>query len=120
MGTPEFAVPFLDGLLDGGHQVLAAVTQPDRPRGRGMRVEPPPVKVRAEARGIPVMQPADTRDPNFLEAMRRLAPEAIVVVAYGRIVPRELLALPLYGCINVHPSLLPRHRGAPPIAAATL
>jgi len=120
MGTPEFAVPFLDGLLDAGHDVVAAVTQPDRPRGRGMRLEPPPVKVRAEARGVPVLQPASTRDPDFLAAMRRLAPEVIVVVAYGRIVPRELLELPRYGCINVHPSLLPRHRGASPIPAAIL
>lgn len=120
MGTPDFAVPFFDGLLDAGHEVLAAVTQPDRPRGRGMRVEPPPVKVRAEARGIPVLQPHNTRDPEFLAAMRRLEPEAIVVVAYGRIVPRELLELPRYGCINVHPSLLPRHRGASPIPAAIL
>lgn len=120
MGTPEFAVPFLDGLLDAGHDVLAAVTQPDRPRGRGMRVEPPPVKVRAQARGVPVLQPASTRDPQFLDAMARLAPEAIVVVAYGRVVPRELLELPPYGCINVHPSLLPRHRGASPIPAAIL
>src|SRR5690606_38587140 len=112
--------PFLEALAASRHQVAAVATQPDRPRGRGMRLQPTPVKRWAEARGLPVLQPERARDPRFLEAVASYRPDAIVLVAYGQIIPRELLELPPRGCINVHPSLLPRHRGASPVQAAIL
>jgi methionyl-tRNA formyltransferase len=115
MGSPEFAVPTLELLL-ARHQVVAVVTQPDRPRGRGRSVLPPPVKEVAVRAGVPVLQPARVKgNAALLEELRALAPEVAVVVAYGRILPPELLALPPRGCINVHASLLPRYRGAAPI-----
>lgn len=120
MGTPAFAVPFLESLYTSEHRVVAVVTQPDRPRGRGMRPQPSPVKAWAQGRGLPVLQPQRVRDPAFLEELDRYQPEVIVLVAYGQLIPRELLELPPRGCINVHPSLLPRHRGATPIQAAIL
>lgn len=120
MGTPEFAVPFLEALARSRHTVLAVVTRPDRPRGRGHRVTPSPVKEAALRLGLPVLQPQKASDPGFLDTMAQLAPDVIVLVAYGQLIPPRLLQLPPRGCINVHPSLLPRHRGASPIQAALL
>jgi methionyl-tRNA formyltransferase len=120
MGTPQFAVPILEGLL-AEHEVLAVVTQPDRPAGRGRTLRPPPVKELAMTRGLPVFQPTGLRgDPSLLEPLRDLAPQAIVVAAFGMLLPPEVLAIPAKGCLNVHASLLPRHRGAAPIPAAIL
>jgi methionyl-tRNA formyltransferase len=119
-GTPDFAVTSLDGLIDSSHEVIAVVTQPDRPRGRGHRVSASPVKARAEAAGAPVLQPDRLRDDAFLDTIRTLAPDLGVVAAYGRLLPEVLLALPRLGMINVHASLLPRHRGAAPIQRAIL
>lgn len=115
MGTPEFACPTLQKLLDRGEDVIAVVTQPDRPKGRGQQTLPPPVKVLAEKHGIPVMQPLKVRVPEVVESIRELAPDLIVVVAFGQILPKSLLDIPRYGCINVHASLLPRWRGAAPL-----
>jgi methionyl-tRNA formyltransferase len=113
-GNPEFALPSLEALLAGPHEVAAAVTSPDKPQGRGRRLQAMPVKMRAQAAGVSVLQPESLSDADFLERLRHLAPDALVVVAF-RILPRELLALPRRGCFNVHPSLLPRGRGAAPI-----
>lgn len=115
MGTPEFACPTLQRLIDRGETVVAAVTQPDRPRGRGQKEEPPPVKVLAQRHGIPVFQPVKVRTPDSVEHIRELAPDLIVVVAFGQILPQGLLDIPPRGCINVHSSLLPRYRGAAPL-----
>jgi methionyl-tRNA formyltransferase len=115
MGTPEFAAVSLQKLIDRGEKVVAAITQPDRPKGRGQRLLSPPVKLLAEAHGIPVLQPAKVRAPEFIDAMRELSPDLIVVVAFGQILPKALLEIPRHGCINVHASLLPSYRGAAPI-----
>ena len=115
MGTPGFAVPCLARLLDDGHEVAGVFTQPDKPRGRGYKLMPPPVKELALERGLPVYQPAKMRDGEALSILRELSPELVVVVAYGKILPKEILELPKYGCVNVHGSLLPRWRGAAPI-----
>lgn len=115
MGTPAFAVPSLEALLDAGHEIAAVITQPDRPRGRGMRLAPPPVKEKALRYGLPVWQPQRVREAAFIAALARLQPEGIVVVAFGQILPRDILVLPPAGCINLHASLLPRYRGAAPI-----
>lgn len=115
MGTPQMAVPALLALLEAGHDVVAAVTQPDRPKGRGGKLAAPPVKQSAEARGIPVLQPEKVRDPAFIEAFAALAPDVAVVIAFGQILPRALLDIPKFGCINIHASLLPKYRGAAPI-----
>jgi methionyl-tRNA formyltransferase len=120
MGTPPFARTILDALLARSDPVVAVVCQPDRPRGRGLAIEPPAVKELAVRRGLPVLQPERIRDPGFLAALRDLQPDLIVVAAYGRILPRSVLDLPPRGCINVHASVLPRHRGAAPIAHAIL
>ncbi len=120
MGTPEFAVPCLDTLLNQGHQVLGVVTQPDRPKGRGRQFACSPVKQAALAAGLPVLQPAKVREPRFLEQLRGLAPELIIVVAFGQVLPGEILDLPPLGCINVHASLLPKYRGAAPIHWAVI
>jgi methionyl-tRNA formyltransferase len=119
-GTPEFAVPSLQALLDRGEDVAAVVCQPDRPAGRGQKLVPPPVKVLAEKHGVAVLQPEKLRTPEVLAALRALAPELIVVAAYGKILAADVLHLPPRGCINVHASLLPRHRGAAPIQWAIL
>lgn len=119
LGTPGFAIPSLEALLRT-HDVVAVVTQPDRPSGRGRRLTPPPVAAFARARGIPVLQPARLRAPEVVEQLRALRPDVIVTVAYGRIIPKEILDLPPLGPINLHPSLLPKYRGASPIAAAIL
>jgi methionyl-tRNA formyltransferase len=119
-GTPEFAVRSLEALVDSAHPVVGVVTQPDRPRGRGQRVSASPVKASAEAAGIPVWQPDRLRDEAFLDVVRTLAPDLGVVAAYGKLLPETLLAIPRLGMVNVHASLLPRHRGAAPIQRAIL
>ena len=120
MGTPDFAVPSLEALVAAGHTVCGVFTQPDKPKNRGMKLQPPPVKVCAQAHGIPVYQPVKLRDGSALALIRELAPELIVVAAYGRILPDDILAAPEKGCINVHSSLLPKYRGAAPINWAIL
>ncbi len=120
MGTPEFAVPCLARLLEDGHTVPLVVTQADKPKGRGHRLTPPPVKAFALEHGLPVYQPQSMKAPETLERLREAAPELIVVVAYGKILPPAVLELPPHGCINVHASLLPRYRGAAPIQWAVL
>ncbi len=120
MGTPDFSVPALQGLIDGPDQVVAVVTQPDRPKGRGKKLTPPPVKVLAESADIPVLQPTKIKTDEFAGKLRAFQPDLIIVVAYGRILPPSILDLPPYGCMNIHGSLLPRHRGAAPIQWAVL
>jgi methionyl-tRNA formyltransferase len=115
MGTPEFACPTLQCLIDRGENVIAVVTQPDRPKGRGQKPEAPPVKILAERHGIPVFQPVKVRTPDAVDYIRELAPDLVVVVAFGQILPQRLLDIPRFGCINVHASLLPRYRGAAPL-----
>ena len=115
MGTPDFAVPCLQRLLEDGHEVPAVFTQPDKPVGRHAVLTPPPVKQLALSRGIPVYQPTKMRDGTVAALLRELAPDCLVVVAYGRILPQEILDVPPRGCVNIHGSLLPRYRGAAPI-----
>lgn len=120
MGTPDFAVPSLEALVAAGHRVVGVFSQPDKPKNRGMKLLPTPVKVCAQAHAIPVFQPAKLRDGTALETIRQLAPDLIVVAAYGRILPQEILDYPRLGCINVHSSLLPKYRGSAPIHWAIL
>ena len=120
MGTPDYAVPSLRALHDSGHEVLAVVTQPDRPKGRGRKLTPPPVKNTAMQYGYPVLQPERVRNHTFNEQMTRLAPDLFIVVAFGQILPQRLLDIPGTGSINVHASLLPRYRGAAPIQWAII
>lgn len=116
MGTPDFAVPALDALQQNDHQILCVVTQPDKARDRGKKLHFPPVKERAVELGIPVLQPEKIKgNEEFLQQIKSMAPEAIIVAAYGKILPLELLQIPQYGCINIHASLLPKYRGAAPI-----
>ncbi len=115
MGTPAFACPTLETLLGRGDQVLAVFTQPDRPKGRGQKLMPPPVKELALRFGLPVYQPPKVREPAVIDQIRAINPDLIVVVAFGQILPQVLLDIPRYGCINVHASLLPRYRGAAPL-----
>ena len=115
MGTPDFAVPCLKRLVDDGNEVVGVFTQPDKPKGRGYTLTPPPVKVFAEENGIPVFQPKSMRDGEALEILKRLNPELNVVTAYGKILPPEILYLPKFCSINIHASLLPKYRGAAPI-----
>ncbi len=115
MGTPDFAVPCLKSLLDAGHDICAVFTQPDKPKGRGYTLTPPPVKELAVLHDIKVFQPATLRTAEAAETVRGLNPDIIVVVAYGKILPKEILDIPKFGCINVHGSLLPKYRGAAPI-----
>jgi methionyl-tRNA formyltransferase len=119
-GTPGWAVPSLDALLGAGIEVRAVVTNPDRPAGRGMDVQAPPVKRRAEASGVEVLQPVRARDPWLAGRLTELAPDVVVVVAYGKILPAALLAIPRHGFVNVHFSLLPRYRGAAPVQRALM
>ena len=119
-GTPDFAVPCLEALIRAGHEIAAVVTQPDKPAGRGGKTAEPPVKKLAREHGLAVLQPASVRKPPFAPELAKLAPEIAVVVAYGKILPPELLAVPRRGCVNVHGSLLPRWRGAAPIQWAVL
>ncbi len=115
MGTPAFACPTLQTLLDRGENVAAVFTQPDRPKGRGQKLQAPPVKELALRHGIPVHQPLKVRAPEVIEQIRALQPDLIVVVAFGQILPKALLDIPVHGCVNVHASLLPRYRGAAPL-----
>ncbi|MDD5832471.1 MAG: methionyl-tRNA formyltransferase [Clostridiales bacterium] len=120
MGTPDFAAANLKAISDAGHTILAAVSQPDKPVGRHSDLKPTPVKLTAQALGIPVLQPSRADDPEFLDRIRELDPELIVVTAYGKLLKPELLSIPKHGCINVHASILPRWRGAAPINWAVI
>ncbi len=115
MGTPDFSVPTLKAIIEAGHEVVGVVTQPDKPKGRGKQMQKTPVKAFAEENGLSVYQPEKVKDPAFLELAASLAPDVMVVVAFGQILPKAILELPKYGCINVHASLLPKLRGAGPI-----
>lgn len=115
MGTPDFAVPSLKALIDSEYDVVGVVCQPDRPKGRGKKMSSPPVKVLAEEHSIPVLQPEKIRTEEFFEKLKSFKPDLICVTAYGRIIPKNILELPKYGCLNVHASLLPKYRGAAPI-----
>lgn len=117
-GTPEFAARHLDALLTSGHDIVAVYTQPDRPSGRGKKLQASPVKRIAESAGVPVMQPGSLRDPQTQRSLAELQPDVLVVVAYGLILPQAVLDIPVRGCLNVHASLLPRWRGAAPIQRA--
>ena len=121
MGTPRFVVPVLEGLAGmPGVEIVGVVTPPDRPAGRGRQPEPPPVKSSALERGIPVLQPASLRPEQAQSELAALTPGVIVVAAYGKLLPPAVLALPPHGCLNLHPSLLPRHRGPTPVPTAIL
>ncbi len=115
MGTPEFAVPCLQKLIDCGHEITGVFTQPDKPQGRKMILTPPPVKALALENGLTVYQPLKMKDGTALEMLKETNPELVIVVAYGKILPKEILEFPKYGCINIHASLLPKLRGAAPI-----
>ncbi len=119
-GTPGFAVPALQALIDSHHDVVALVSQPDRPKGRGQKLQPTPTKVAAEAARVPVLQPSKVKDPDFHSALAGFAPDLGVVAAYGRIIPDAVLAIPRFGMINIHASLLPKYRGAAPIHRAVI
>jgi methionyl-tRNA formyltransferase len=120
LGTPAFAVPTLERLLESSHSVVGVVTQPDRPRGRGQKSTDAPVKATAKAAGVPVLQPARLRDPAFMNELASLEADIGVVAAYGKILPEAVLAEPRLGMVNVHASLLPRHRGAAPVHRAIM
>ena len=120
MGTSEFSVPSLQALIMRNFDIISVVTQPDRPSGRGKKLMPPPVKVTAARHNLRVYQPERVRKPDFIRTLKELQPDAIVVVAFGQIIPKALLDLPPFGCINVHPSLLPKYRGAAPIQWALI
>lgn len=120
MGTPEFSVPSLEALIGSAYDVVAVYTQPDREAGRGRQLSSTPVKELALARGLEVVQPETLKDRDVVEHLARFKPDMMVVAAYGRIITSEILALPEFGCLNVHPSLLPRYRGSSPIASAIL
>ena len=119
-GTPRFAVPTLSALLDSRHQVVGVVTQPDRPRGRGQKITAAPVKALAVERGLPVLQPPTLRDNAITADLQTWQPDVGVVAAYGQLIPKALLAVPRFGMINVHPSLLPKYRGAAPVHRAVI
>ncbi len=124
MGTPDFSVPCLKALAENGYDIKGVFTQPDKPKGRGYKMIPPPVKVCAEEYNIPVYQPVSLRKgedaEKSMEILRDISPDVIIVVAYGQILPKEILELPKYGCINIHASLLPQYRGAAPIQRCIL
>ena len=120
MGTPDFAAASLEKLIEAGYEIPGVFTQPDRPRGRGMALSACPVKELALAHGLPVFQPESLRSPEALENLRSLRPDVIAVVAYGKLLPKEILELPPLGCVNVHGSLLPKYRGCAPIQWAVL
>ena len=120
MGTPDFAVNPLHALAEAGYEVAGVVTQPDKPKGRGKTMLPTPVKEEALKHGFPVYQPVKVRDPEFLQVLEKLEPDIIVVAAFGQIIPKSILELPKYGCINIHASLLPKYRGAAPIQQAVI
>lgn len=120
MGTPDFAVPPLRALVKAGYEVVGVVTQPDKPKGRSKTLLPPPVKEEALKYNIPVYQPLKVREPEFMETLKSLAPDVIVVAAFGQIIPKAILDLPEFGCLNIHASLLPKYRGAAPIQQAVI
>ena len=120
MGTPDFSVGTLEALVEAGYEITGVVTQPDKPKGRGKQMMPTPVKEAAEKHGLPVYQPRRVRDAEAIEEIRKMEPDVIVVVAFGQIIPKEILDMPKYGCINVHASLLPAYRGAAPIQWAVM
>ncbi len=120
MGTSEFAVPSLEKLIAEEVELIGVVTQPDRPSGRGKRLTPPPIKVVAAAHNLPIYQPERVRHRDAVRVLRELQPDVIVVVAFGQILPKSVLELPPYGCLNVHPSCLPKYRGAAPIQWALI
>lgn len=120
MGTPDFAVLPLRAMAEAGYEITAVVTQPDKPKGRGKTMEPTPVKKEALKHEIPVYQPEKVKDPEFQSVLRELAPDLIVVAAFGQIIPKSVLDLPKFGCINIHASLLPKYRGAAPIQQAVI
>lgn len=120
MGTPDFALFSLKGLCENGYNVIGVVTQPDKPKGRGYVLTPPPVKIYASERGIPVYQPNSLRTEEFASLLAELDPDLIAVVAYGKILPKNVLDYPRYGCVNVHGSLLPEYRGAAPMQQAII
>ena len=120
MGTPDFAVNPLHALAEAGYEVTGVVTQPDKPKGRGKSMLPTPVKEEALKHGFPVYQPVKVRDPEFLQVLEKLDPDIIVVAAFGQIIPKSILELPKYGCINIHATLLPKYRGAAPIQQAVI
>lgn len=120
MGTPDFAVPPLRAMAQAGYEIAAVVTQPDKPRGRGKSLQPTPVKEEALRLGIAVWQPQKVREPAFIEELRGLHPDIIVVAAFGQIIPKDILDMPPFGCVNIHASLLPKYRGAAPIQQAVI
>lgn len=120
MGTPDFALFSLRALVEAGEDVIGVVTQPDKPKGRGYALTPPPVKVYAMEQNLPVYQPQTLRDESFAKLLEELAPELIVVVAFGKILPKNVLEYPKYGCVNVHGSILPEYRGAAPMQRAII
>lgn len=120
MGTPEYAIPPLEYLVFNHHEVVAVYTRPDKPAGRGLQSVSPPVKNAALSLGIPVFQTASFKNPETVEQLKNFRPEAIVVAAFGQILPQSVLEIPRYGCLNIHPSLLPKYRGPSPVPAAIL
>lgn len=120
MGTPAFSIPVLEALLGAGHSVVGVYTQPDKPRGRGRVAEAPAIKSYAISKGLPVFQSVSLKAEEVQAQLRGLAPQAIVVAAYGKLLPLPVLKIPPFGCLNVHPSLLPKYRGASPVASAIL
>lgn len=120
MGTPDFAVAPLHALWEARYEIEAVITQPDKPKGRGKAMLPPPVKEEAQKHGLTVFQPKKVRDPEFISKLREMEPDIIVVAAFGQIIPKEILDLPRFGCINIHASLLPKYRGAAPIQQAVI
>ena len=120
MGTPDFAVPSLISLDDNEYDIRAVVTQPDRPKGRGRKVISPPVKMAAIARGFDILQPQSIRTHTFADALKAMAPDLLIVVAFGHVLPKHILAVPRKGAVNVHASLLPKYRGPAPIQWAVI
>ena len=120
MGTPDFAVGTLEAIIEAGHEVVLAVTQPDKPKGRSASLQFPPVKECAIAHNIPVFQPVKIREQKNIDELKKYDPDIIIVVAFGQIVSKEILDMPRYGCVNVHASLLPKYRGAAPIQWAVI
>ena len=120
MGTPDFAVAPLAALVKNGYEVEAVITQPDKPKGRGKTMMFTPVKEEALKHDIPVLQPVKVRDPEFVEKLAKIAPDIIIVAAFGQIIPKSILEMPKFGCINIHASLLPKYRGAAPIQWAVI
>lgn len=120
MGTPDFSVPTLIRLAESEHEVIAVVTQPDKPKGRGRGIQMTPVKAKATELGIPVYQPEKAREEDFVEVMKGMNPDVLVVIAFGQLLSKEVLDIPRYGCVNIHASLLPKYRGASPIQWAVI